>query len=74
VRYTTVELHQFVPLTCIQPVQLPCNQYVHELNMYQPNITGTRPVVLQHAYVHALSVMQPMYVRTQTVMKPAYAF
>jgi hypothetical protein len=73
-RYTTLQLYQSVPLTCIQPVQLPCNQYVPELNMYQQNTTGTRLAVLQNAYVHALSIMQPMYVRDQTVMQPAYAF
>ena len=33
-RYTTVQLYQFVPLTCSQPVQLPCNQSVPELNMH----------------------------------------
>jgi hypothetical protein len=73
-RYTTVQLYQSVLLTCIQPVQIPCNQYVPELNTYQKNTTGTRPVVLQHAYIHALYVMQPAYVRDQTVMQPVYAF
>jgi hypothetical protein len=34
VRYTVVQLYQPVPLTCIQSVQLPCNQSVPELNMY----------------------------------------
>jgi hypothetical protein len=63
VRYTTVKLYQPVPMTCIQPVQLPYNQSVPELNLYQQNTIGTRHVVLQHAYVRTLSVMQPdMYV------------
>jgi hypothetical protein len=74
VRYTIVQLYQFVPLTYNQPVQLPCNQSVPELNMYEQNTTGTRPVVMQHAYVCALSVMQPAYVRNQTIMQPPYAF
>ena len=34
-RYTAIQLYQPVPLTCIQPVQLPCNQSIPELNMYQ---------------------------------------
>ena len=33
-RYIVVQLYQPVPLTCIQSIQLPCNQFVHELNMY----------------------------------------
>ena len=32
--YTAVQLYQPVPLTCIQYVQLSCNQFVPELNMY----------------------------------------
>ena len=72
-RYTTVQLYQLVPLTCNQPVQLPYNQSVIELNIYQQNTIGTRPVVLQHVYVHALSIIQPAYVHDQTVMWPVYA-
>jgi hypothetical protein len=73
VRYTTVQLYQSIPLTCSQPVQLPCNQSIPELNMYQQNKKGTRLVVLHHAYVHALSVMQPTYIRDQTFMQLVYA-
>jgi hypothetical protein len=35
VRHTTIQLYRSVPLTCIQPVQLPYNQSVPEMNMYQ---------------------------------------
>ena len=73
-RYTIVQLYQSVPLTCIQPVQLPCNQYVSKLNMYQQNTTCMRLVVLQHAYVHTLYVMNTVYVRNQTIMQLTYAF
>jgi hypothetical protein len=42
--------------------------------MCQQNTTGTRPVVMQHTYVCALSVIHPAYVCDETVMQPAYAF
>jgi hypothetical protein len=71
-RYTTVKLYQPVPLTCNQLVQLPYNQFVPELNMYQPNTTDTGPVVLQHAYVRALYIQQNAYVHILSVMQPAY--
>jgi hypothetical protein len=75
VRYIVVQLYQPVPLTCIQSVQLPCNQSVPEMNMYLQKYNRymtcsdadhicTGPI----CYVQALSVMRESMENTCVVL------
>jgi hypothetical protein len=59
VRYTTVNLYQYVPTTYNQPVPITYNQHVPVVSMYQQNQQVRDLSILQLTYVRALSILQP---------------
>jgi hypothetical protein len=81
VRYTIAQLYQPVPLTCIQSVQLPCNQKVHELNMYLQKYNryatcsaaahvSTRPI----SYAARICMLPNCYAAYVCLLKTKFSF